>query len=161
MEILLMRHGRAGQRSDEQDDALRPLTGDGVKRLKKALPGLHRVVPRLDRVVTSPLLRARQTAQLVAEDYGVPLKELTALSPGGDHQALTRWLGRQRDEVVLLVGHEPDLGRLASGYLTGSRDSFVPLKKGAICQIHFTDKPAVAQGELRLLFTAGQLRRLS
>lgn len=161
MEIVLMRHGRAAERgSHEGPDEQRPLTTDGRKRLRRALPGLLQVIPQIGQVVTSPLLRAHQTAELVADGYAVPLRELSALAPGGDIQQITRWLARQRDEVLLLVGHEPDLGRLASWFLTGSSESFLPLKKGAVCMIHFDDKPAMARGELRLLFTSGQLRRM-
>lgn len=97
----------------------------------------------------------------MADDYSVPLKELAALAPGSDPLVITRWLAKQQDEVILLVGHEPDLGRLASWYLTGSSESFIPMKKGAICLIHFDGHPAAGQGELRILFTAGQLRRLA
>jgi len=161
MDIILMRHGRSGQRgSHEGPDEERPLTPDGLKRLKRALPGLLQVVPHIGRVVSSPLLRARQTAEVVAAGYAVPLEELAALAPGGASQALSRWLARQHDEALLLVGHEPDLGQLASWYLTGSHESFLPLKKGAICMIHFDGKPAAAQGELRLLLTSAQLRRM-
>lgn len=162
MDIILMRHGRAAERgSHAGPDEQRPLTSDGFKRLKRALPGLLQVVPPIERVVTSPLLRACQTAEVVAEGISVPLKELAALAPGGDPQVITHWLARQHDEVLLLVGHEPDLGHLASWYLTGSSESFLPLKKGAICMLHFAGKPAAAKGELRLLFTSGQLRRMA
>ncbi len=160
MDIVLMRHGRAIERGSGPDEQ-RVLTPDGIKRLGRALPGLHQVVPHIDQVVTSPLQRARQTADLVAEGYGIPVTELAALSPGGDTRAITRWLARREGDVFLLVGHEPDLGRLASWYLTGSSESFLPLKKGAICLIHFEGKPAPTKGELRLLFTAGQLRRIA
>lgn len=161
MDVILMRHGRAGQRGDPQTDAQRPLTAEGRERLRRALPGLHQLVPHIERVVSSPLLRARQTAEVVAERYRCPLSELAALAPGGEPAAVTRWLGEQRAQTLLLVGHEPDLGRLASWYLTGSEESFLTMKKGAIGLIHFDGKPAVAGGELRLWLTAGQLSRLA
>lgn len=162
MDIVLMRHGRAAQRGGhEGPDEQRPLTSGGLKKLRRAMAGLRKVVPHLERVVTSPLLRARQTAEVVAEGYAVPLKEVASLAPGNEPQAITRWLARQHDNVILMVGHEPDLGRLASWYLTGSSESFLPMKKGAICMIHFDGKPAAARGELRLLFTARQLRTLA
>lgn len=162
MDIILMRHGRAAERgSHSGPDEQRPLTSDGIKRLQRAMPGLRQVVPRIDRVLTSPLLRARQTAEAVAEVYDVPLKELHVLAPGSEPALISRWLARQKEEVLLLVGHEPDLGRLASWFLTGSDESFLPLKKGAISMIHFDGKPAAAKGELRLLFTSGQLRRMT
>jgi len=162
MDIVLMRHGRAVERGrQEGPDEQRPLTTEGIKRLRRALPGMCQVVQRIDRVVTSPLLRSRQTAEVIADGYSVQLTELDALAPGGDPQVITRWLAKQHDEVLLLVGHEPDLGRLASWYLTGSRESFLAMRKGAICQIHFAARPGPAQGELRLLLTAGQLRQIA
>lgn len=162
MDIILMRHGRAAERgSHTGPDEERPLTGDGIKRLQRAMPGLRKVVPRVDQVATSPLLRARQTAELVGKAYATEPEEQPLLAPGSALQAIGRWLARQKGEVVLLVGHEPDLGRLASWFLTGSEESFLPLKKGAICLIHFTGKPSIAKGELRLFFSAGQLRRMA
>src|SRR5512138_3411329 len=99
MDIILMRHGRSAPRgSHEGPDDERPLTRDGSRRVKHALPGLHQAVPHIDRVVTSPLLRARQTAELVAEGCSVPMKELATLAPGGDPLAITHWLARQSDE---------------------------------------------------------------
>lgn len=162
MEVILMRHGRAAERGAFAGrDEERPLTDDGIRRLRRALPGLLSIVPHLDRVVSSPLLRAWQTAAVVADGYSLPLEELPALAPGSGPEVLTEWLARQSDGMLLLVGHEPDLGRLASWYLTGSDESFLPMKKGAICLLHFEGKPAAAQGELRMLFTSGQLRRLA
>lgn len=161
MDILLMRHGRAAERDTfHGPDEQRPLTTAGRTRLKRALPGLRQLVPRIDQVISSPLLRARQTAELVLEQFPAVSSEVAELAPGGDPQKLTRWLARQRSEIVLLVGHEPDLGQLASWYLTGSRESFMPMKKGAICLLRFSGTPRAAQGELRLWISAGQLRRL-
>lgn len=165
MEIILLRHGRAEDRlafaKSGQEDRLRPLTPAGTKRLRRALPGLRGVVPAIDLLVTSPLLRARQTAEVLLEGYPVPLQELPALAPGGERREVNRWLARQRAGVVLLVGHEPDLGSLASWYLTGSGESFMPLKKGALCLIRFNGQPAAAQGSLQLLLTSSQLRQLA
>lgn len=163
MDLILMRHGRAEEREafarSGQEDGLRPLTEAGRKRLRRSLPGLRLAAPNIELVVTSPLLRARQTAEVVLEGVKVPLQELSALAPGGEHGEVNRWLRKQKAEVVLLVGHEPDLGSLASWYLTGSGESFIPLKKGAICLLRFAGKPAAADGELQLLLTASQLRR--
>lgn len=165
MELILMRHGRAEERVEfarggHLDDGLRPLTEPGRKRLRRALPGLQRAIPRLELLVTSPLLRARQTATVIQEAFALPLTELAALSPGEGREEITSWLGKQQAEVVMLVGHEPELGALASWYLTGSEESFLPLKKGGICWLHFDGNPAAAQGKLQLLLSGGQLCRL-
>lgn len=166
MKLILMRHGRAEERlafarNGGKDDASRPLTDDGRKRLYRSITGLKQMVPTIDLVVTSPLLRAQQTAEIVAEHYSSPLLQLDALAPGGEFGVVVRWLGQQVAEVVLLVGHEPDLGMLASWFLTGARVSFIPMKKGAIVQLGFAGKPAAEQGELQLLLSNAQLRNLS
>jgi len=166
MKLILMRHGRAEERlafarNGGRDDALRPLTGDGRKRLHRSMTGLKQMVPTIDLVVTSPLLRAQQTAEIVVEHYSSPLQQLDALAPGGEFDAVASWLGQQVAEVVLLVGHEPDLGALASWFLTGSRVSFIPMKKGAIVQLGYAGKPAAGQGDLQLLLSSAQLRSLS
>jgi len=166
MKLILMRHGRAEERlafaqNGNNDDALRPLTDEGRRRLRRSLSGLEVVAPSIDLVVTSPLLRARQTAEIVVEHFPSPLQQLDALAQGGDFNAITRWLGRQKAEVILLVGHEPDLGALASWFLTGSMESFIPLKKGAIIQLSFAGRVAAQKGELQLLLSSAQLRSLT
>jgi phosphohistidine phosphatase len=165
MDLILMRHGRAEERlefaKNNKDDARRPLTEEGRKRLSRSLPGLQQLVTKIDLVVTSPLLRARQTAELVVEKIPAPLQEISTLAPGGDFQEITRWLGRQKAGVMLLVGHEPDLGALASWYLTGSEESFITLKKGGVVVLRFSGKPAPATGSLQMLLSSAQLRQLA
>ncbi len=135
-ELYLIRHAVAEERGPEwPDDAKRPLTEDGIARMKKAAKGLKRLDVRFDVVMSSPLTRARQTAEVVAGvfDEKPPLVLTSALSPGARYSDLLADLQKQvRRTRIGLVGHEPDLGRLAAR-LAGSRRAF-EFKKGAVCR---------------------------
>jgi phosphohistidine phosphatase len=107
-------------------------------------------------------MRAQETAEIVAKVFGVDeVLEQPLLSPGADAPALLDWLeSHAPDATVALVGHEPDLSRLASWLLSGKEASFVTFKKGACALIVFDSKPAVGRGVLAWLLQPGQLRRL-
>ncbi|MEQ1731237.1 MAG: phosphohistidine phosphatase SixA, partial [Vicinamibacterales bacterium] len=115
-ELYLIRHAVAEERGPEwPDDAKRPLTEDGIARMRKAAKGLKRLDVRFDVVMASPLVRARQTADVVASvfDEKPPLVLTTSLAPGGRYSDLLADLQKQvRRTRIALVGHEPDLGRL-------------------------------------------------
>jgi phosphohistidine phosphatase len=161
MDLLLIRHARAedpetfaaGGRADDQ----RPLTEEGRRRMKKAAYGLKRLVPSIEVLATSPLLRARQTVELVQDVYGGAISTVTALAPGGNLNEVVTWVAEQEGDTRALVGHEPDLGHLAAMLLTGRSSDFLPFKKGAVCAIRFRGSPCVHRGELRWLLTAPQL----
>jgi len=115
MWLVIIRHAKAEDALDfartGQPDARRPLTDSGRKRMRRAVAGLIREVEFIDVLASSPLLRARQTAEIVAEAYvGRTVIELDLLAPGGEPEQLRAWLRGQRDDVVVaIVGHEPDL----------------------------------------------------
>lgn len=162
-ELYLIRHGVAAERGPAwPDDAKRPLTEEGIGRMKKAAKGLKRLDVRLDVVVSSPLVRARQTAEVVAGvfDEMPPLVFTTALAPGGRYSDLLADLQTQvRRTRIALVGHEPDLGRLAAR-LAGSRRAF-EFKKGAVCRIDVDALPPARSGTLRWFLPPSILRRIS
>ena len=110
-ELYLIRHGVAEERGEAwPDDAKRPLTEDGMTRMRKSIRGLARVGVSFDVIVTSPLVRAKQTADVVASvfDPRPPLVVSDALAPGGSYQALVSDLEKQaRRKRIALVGHEP------------------------------------------------------
>jgi len=130
--------------------------------MRKAAHGLHTLLPGLTQIATSPLLRARQTAEIVAADYtDVEVVNLPALSPGTAPRAVLDWLRTQPPEALLaLVGHEPDLGQLASWLLAGKPSGFVQFKKGAAALIEFAGAPAAGKGTLTWLLTAAQLAEI-
>lgn len=162
-ELYLIRHGVAAERGPAwPDDAKRPLTEEGIGRMKKAAKGLKRLDVRLDVVVSSPLVRARQTAEVVAGvfDEMPPLVFTAALAPGGRYSDLLADLQTQvRRTRIALVGHEPDLGRLAAR-LAGSRRAF-EFKKGAVCRIDVDALPPARSGTLRWFLPPSILRRIS
>ena len=166
MQILVVRHAIAEDPAEwaqgHPDDAGRPLTADGRKKMRKAARGLHTLVPELDFVATSPLTRAVQTAEILAEEYDGPAPVQTpTLAPAQPLDALAEWLDRERRrEVVAVVGHEPGLSRAVSWFLSGGDRSFVELKKGAACLLEFPDHVASGEGVLLWSLSPGQLRKL-
>jgi phosphohistidine phosphatase len=165
MKLLLVRHGKAEDRSlftfSAKKDALRALTESGRRDMRKATKGLRKIAPDIDLVATSPLVRARQTAEIVADIFGAPAPlEQSLLSPGSDPAALLDWLERQSADVVALVGHEPDLGQFACLLLSGKTASSLTFKKGACALIEFVAKPIPGRGTLSWLLQPGQLRKL-
>lgn len=162
MQLVLLRHARAEERALFKRERTRALTVDGRRRMRKAARGLLALVPELTQIVTSPLLRARQTAEILAAEYaGIDSVSLPSLSPGAVPRNMLAWLRAQpHDARLALVGHEPDLGRLASWLLAGKPTGFVKFKKGAAALIEFTDAPAAGKGTLLWLLTAAQLAKM-
>ncbi len=145
---MIIRHAKAARRGLlgflGKKDALRPLTDAGRKDMRRVAKALHALEPDVGVLASSPFVRARETAEIVAGRYAdLPVTELAALAPGGAREELLAWLREQRPSAtVALVGHEPDLGLLASWLLSGGRESFVRLKKGAACLIEMDATPA-------------------
>ena len=149
-ELYLIRHGVAEERGDAwPDDSKRPLTEDGTSRMRKAARGLSRLGVAFDIVLTSPLVRARQTAEIVAGGLAPrpSLVNIESLAPDAGYAALMADLEKHaRKPRIALVGHEPDIGELAAR-LIGSRRA-IEFKKGAICRIDFDVLPPKAIGQL-------------
>ena len=161
-EIYLIRHGLAEERGDAwPDDAKRPLTDEGMSRLRKAARGLVRLGVAFDVVMTSPYVRARQTAEVFAAamDPKPHLTNADSLTPDGSFAAVVADLGKHaRRGRIALVGHEPSLGELAAR-LTGSRHP-VSFKKGAVCCVEVDSLPPAGPGDLRWFLTPQILRRI-
>ncbi|MGD9645235.1 MAG: phosphohistidine phosphatase SixA [Pirellulales bacterium] len=164
MLLYIVRHAWAFERDAEQfpDDRLRPLTPEGTKRFRRVVRRLVRRGVRPSVIATSPLVRCRQTADLLAAqlDDEVPLEEIDALAPGSDLEAALDWTKGQlqrrddaREMQVAWVGHSPDVEELAAR-LIGDRGAAIRFAKGAVAAIRFADEPAVAAGRLDWLVTA-------
>lgn len=169
MQIVLFRHGIAEDRNEFANtglpDSERPLTRKGVQRTRAAARGLATVLPGLTAVGTSPYLRARQTAELLAgacESGGASATTIVDdLQPGSRASGVCRWLEQgSPSDVVALVGHEPDLSELMAWFTTGREAGFARFKKAGACLIDFSSMPARGAGELQWLVTPGVLRRL-
>jgi phosphohistidine phosphatase len=164
MDLLIVRHAIAMEREEWRDrpDTERPLTAAGRERMERNVRGLRRIHPELDRIATSPLVRARQTAGILADGYrGPPVLEVAPLAPGGRPEEVAEWVGGRTGERIALVGHEPDLGRLVSWFLYG--DSLPPLemKKGGACLLRFTLAIGARRASLRWFLPPRVLRRLA
>ena len=154
-QLFLIRHGIAEERGDAwPDDAKRPLSEDGIERFQKSARGLARLDVWIDVVLTSPLVRARQTAEIVASAFDPRPSIITieSLAPGGSYASLVADLEKHgRKTRIALVGHEPGIGELGAR-LIGSRHSF-EFKKGAVCRIDVDEIPPVGPGDLRWFLT--------
>lgn len=161
-ELYLIRHGIAEERGEAwPDDAKRPLTEEGMASLRKAARGLVRLGVSFDAILTSPLVRARQTADAVASAFEVRPHIVAAesLAPGGTYQAVLADLEKHaRRSRIALVGHEPGIGELASR-LFGSRHP-LEFKKGAACRIDVDAVPPTGPGSLRWFLTPRIMRSL-
>src|SRR4051794_15769356 len=136
-QLYLIRHGIAEERGDGwPDDAKRPLSEEGMTRMRKSMRGLAKLELTIDVVLTSPLVRTRQTAEIVAAalDPKPPIVAVDSLAPGGSPAAILADLEKHARKTRLgIVGHEPGIGELAAR-LIGSRHG-IEFKKGAICRI--------------------------
>lgn len=163
--LYIMRHGIAAEvgTTGVEDDITRPLTGKGKKRMYEVASGLKRLGCELDWIVTSPLLRAAETAQIMAESLPtrVPVDSCDALSPGGSGEELKEFLAKQPERKrVLLVGHEPDLSILAGRLIGAGRHASLSFKKGGCCLIESEESPFESNGHLVWWLTPRVLRKI-
>jgi phosphohistidine phosphatase len=160
MDLYLVRHAEAEDVPPRGGDAERRLTPEGRRQFVRVVAGLRQFEPELTRILTSPLVRARETAEILQDQLPGPEPEAwDLLAPG---HALERILGELRNggEAVALVGHEPILGRLLSLAVTGRATDGTPLRKGGIARIRFDGTPKPGTGRLLWLLTPKLLRRL-
>jgi phosphohistidine phosphatase len=163
LELYLIRHGVAAERGEEYpDDSKRPLTSGGISRLRKEAKALEELGVGFDHIITSPLTRTRQTADVFAESLKSKpsVSQSDALAPAGTSAAVIQELAKHmRKGRIALVGHEPNIGELAAR-LIGAR---LPLefKKGGICRIDFEVFPPKGVGQLRWFVTPRMLREIA
>lgn len=162
LELYLIRHGIAAERGEEYpDDSKRPLTARGIARLREEAKALNALAVTFDAIITSPLVRTRQTADVIAEALAdkPPVTTSDALAPAGTPAAVIQEIGRHaRLARLALVGHEPNMGELAA-QLIGAR-SALEFKKGAICRIDFEILPPRGLGQLRWFLPPKVLRKI-
>jgi phosphohistidine phosphatase len=162
-ELYLIRHGIAESRSEAwPDDSKRPLTDQGMSRLRRSARSLARLDVTVDVVLTSPLVRTRQTAEIVAAAFSPrpAVVNIDALAPGGTPSAFAGELEKHsRRPHIFIVGHEPGIGELAA-WLVGMRHP-IEFKKGAVCRIDVDSlPPRGGAGNLRWLLQPKLLRNL-
>lgn len=150
MQLWLVRHAVAAERDEfEGPDADRPLTDKGRRRFAEFCGWLADQTPMPRTVITSPLLRAAETAAVLAKSADLKKSAVIStdhLAPGVDLPLLLEFVAEHSAEVVALVGHEPDMSRCLSDLLGGGEFAF---GKGFIAAIEFETPPAIGTGRLR------------
>lgn len=151
--LYLVRHAIAEEPVAGIADEARRLTKRGRKRFERLVRRLAGTGMEIDLVATSPLVRARQTAEILAETLAATprIAVVDALAPPADWQALVEWTVQQDAGCVAWVGHAPCIGRLVS-LAIGDGTAAVRMQKGAIACVRLDDGPGLA-GELDWLAT--------
>ena len=162
LELYLIRHGIAAERGPEYpDDSKRPLTNKGIAALRRTAKGLNNLKVTFDVIISSPLTRTRQTAEILAESlHGKPpIVFSDALAPAGTPTGVVQEIAKQSKKAkIALVGHEPNIGELTAR-LIGAR-SPVEFKKGAVCRLDFDVLPPKGLGQLRWFVPPRVLRNV-
>jgi phosphohistidine phosphatase len=161
--LYVLRHAIAEEAGPDGDDAARQLTSRGRARMRRAALGIQRLKLGVDVLLTSPLVRARQTAELVAPVFdGLQPRELDALAAGVDPADTVRALRPfVRHHGVMIVGHEPGLSGVVSLLLTGSSDTLrLTLKKGGLVALEMDALPPRGTATLHWILTPRQLRAM-
>lgn len=141
MNLFILRHGIAVERDPHSfpDDSRRPLTMKGEDRIRLICDAMQALELSFDCILSSPYLRASQTAEIVAATLGLRknLEFSDELKPEGDLKALVRHVNRLQPvpENILLVGHEPDLSELVSQLISGEPKAAIDLKKGGLARL--------------------------
>ncbi len=165
MKLYLMRHAVAVPRGTPgfDEDADRPLTDIGRKKLDSVCGGLSHLKPNWDLILTSSYLRAKQTAAAVANHFEMThmVQEVPILAPGHTTKQLVAVLkDLPAVKSLLLVGHEPSLSQHLSCFLFGTPRGLFIFKKAGVACLEFEHTPEESQGALAWMMGPGQLQRL-
>ena len=161
--LFILRHGEAGTRTiGTRKDSDRALTANGKAEMKKIGKTLKESGLRARQIVTSPLRRARETAEIIAHTLKIPVvEEWDDLKPDGDRESLYQKLARiETSSSVVIVGHEPYLTSMI-GEVIGAPDARLVLKKGGLAKVRITSVAPTLRGELRWLITPKLMTRMS
>jgi phosphohistidine phosphatase len=162
MELLIIRHASAFKRDRQRwaDDALRPLSPAGVRRSRKAAAGIKALCKAPDRLLTSPLVRAAQTANILTEIAGWPRAKIAPeLEPGKGAAAVLALLAMDRSDHIAIVGHQPDLSELLTAcLLKESKTLAIEMKKNAVACVSFHGRVRAGGGVIKWLATPRLLR---
>jgi phosphohistidine phosphatase len=141
MELTILRHGIAVKRGPGVQEPKRALTAKGAAKMHAIARAMNALSLEFDVILSSPWLRARQTAAIVAEelDAAKRLELSPLLLPAAELSDLVEQVRAYNRDRVLLVGHEPALSTLISILTTGSEDAPILLKKGGLCRLDAGD----------------------
>jgi phosphohistidine phosphatase len=164
LELFVLRHGEAGKALPPSPKELqRPLTEAGREEIESIGKSLKSWGLNFDIVLTSPLRRAKETAETVAKVLEIEdrLEESDDLKPEGNRLQLFNKLSKMKSQAsVLIVGHEPYLSVLIGDIIAGNPNSHISLKKGGMAKIEIDTFSPKILGELKWLLTARQIRKI-
>lgn len=164
MELFIIRHGVAEDASKSGRDFDRALTSEGKERIEATARALEKLELEFDIALTSPLVRARETAQIIADRCEPKLRvlECAPLTSGLDSKGLFDELKNHgANSKLLLAGHEPDLSRLISTLLSGSASLAIAMKKGSLARLVCAGHPEPGNCRLEWLLTPRQLCKIA
>jgi len=166
MNLYIVRHAIAVERGTPgyDDDSQRPLTDKGIKKMKKIVKGLRRQDLKLDKILSSPYVRARDTAKILASEFQKEdqLSFSDNLIPPGNFEALvTEIHEKYAVDNLALVGHEPMLSQLVSWLTTGNTEMKMVLKKGGVCCLFADNLYRDHRADLMWLLTPALMLNLS
>ena len=153
-------HGTPGMRDDD-----RPLTEEGIEKMRQAAAGWRRLDYTPGIILSSPLIRARQTAEILREIFGnrIDLKIMPALAPSGIRREVYQSIAsyEKKVESLMLVGHQPSLGEIAGEIIGGTPGCRIEIKKGGGCAIELARMGDPPEGSLISLVPPAILRRIA
>ncbi len=162
--VYIVRHGIAEDYSAAGSDAARRLTETGIEKTRRVAVGLKAIGANPELILTSPLCRAEETANIISKVLGdVEVRQTKALAPGGDFDALVaEMIKPPKPSQVMVVGHQPDLGMLASLLATGAPDAaYLPFRKAGAACLSIAGSPESLHGTLQWFLTPSQLRAIA
>ena len=165
MELFVIRHAIAEPlgKDNEFSDEKRALTVEGRNRMREVVNGLVKLGVEVDLIMTSPLARAVETAEIIAAAVGLSKKEIkhsSNLAPGASVDHLFAEIKSHAGvEAIALIGHQPDLGGLISRIIQGDGSALaIQVKKGSVCCLNVTETVPTLRGDMVWLLTPRQLR---
>jgi phosphohistidine phosphatase len=156
VKIYFLRHGKAYERAEwsGKDDNLRPLTPEGIDLMKQEAKSIERMKLKLDVILTSPLVRAYDTAKIVAKTLDMKYEFNELLGPDFDRKALQEIVNGEKDNGrLMIVGHEPSFSRVISDVIGGGS---ILLRKGGLARVDITQHSPL-KGDLVWLLTPDTL----
>lgn len=159
MEIYFIRHGIAGERGEYANDDIRPLSEEGKEKTLKVAQRLQKLGLKFNLILTSPLVRARSTAEILLQaGLSKQMLEFPPLAPGGDFQALVKWLlnseYNQKQTQLALVGHQPDLANWAEMLVWGNSQEKLLLKKAGVIGVELPENLSPVGNSTLFLLTS-------
>lgn len=160
MRLYFLRHGIAEDAHGTMTDEERALTDEGRSQVQQVARAMQRLGIKPDLVLSSPLTRARATAEIVASVLAAPIEHSPELRPGCILEQLQRLLRRYDHETMLLVGHEPDFSALAARLINADERGII-LRKAGLIRIEIDGRPQAGRGRLAALLTPKMLQLMA